>query len=115
MALEAVQPPSPPDIGVLSSSTTSQPLAIQKSICASLPLVAVTLAAHPSAAPLTNLFGSLITRPLQSAAPAGLLERAPRATVHLAAGPEPEDPDAYYVNSPLDEEEGAAAEAQVDS
>ena len=47
--------------------------------------------------------------------PVGPLGQAPRAVVHLAAGPEPEIPSAYYVDSPSDEEEGAAAEAQVDS
>ena len=35
--------------------------------------------------------------------------------MHLAARPEPEAPSTYYVDSPSDEEEGAAAEAQVDS
>ena len=35
--------------------------------------------------------------------------------MHLAARPEREAPSAYYVDSPSDEEEGAAAEAQVDS
>ena len=35
--------------------------------------------------------------------------------VHLAAGPEPWATDAYYVDSLSDAEEGAAAEAQVDS
>ena len=39
-------------------------------------------------------------------------EQAPQVTVHLAA--EPEAVSAYYVNSPSDEEGGAAVEAQVD-
>ena len=34
--------------------------------------------------------------------------------MHLAVGPEPEAHGAYYVASPSDEEEGVAAEAQVD-
>ena len=115
MASEAVQSPSPPDTGVLSGSTTPQPLAIQKSICASLPLAAMTLVTHPSAALLTNLCGSLITRPHQSAVLVSQLEQEPRAVVHLAAGPELEAPDTYYVDSPSDEEEGTAVEAQVDT
>ena len=52
--------------------------------------------------------------PLPLAAPIGQAEQAPRVVVHLAVGLEPEAPGAYYVNSPSDEE-GAAAEAQVDS
>ena len=54
-------------------------------------------------------------RPLPSAAPLGQPERAPRAVVHLAAGPKLEVPGAYYVDSLSDEEEGAAKEAQVDT
>ena len=64
---------------------------------------------------LTNLFGSLITRPPQSVMPVGQPERAPRAVVHLAARLEPEAPSSYYIDSPSDEEEGAVAEAQVDT
>ena len=41
--------------------------------------------------------------------------QASRAVVHLAVGPEPEAHGAYYIDSPSDEEEGAAVEAQVDS
>ena len=47
--------------------------------------------------------------------PTGQLEQAPRAVVHLAAGPEPGATGAYYVDSPSDEEKGVAAKAQVDS
>ena len=95
-------------------STTSQSLALQKSSFASPPTATVTLAAHPSATLLTNLFGSLIARPLQLAMPAGQSEQAPRVVVHLAAKLEPEVVNAYYVDSPSDKEGGAAAEAQVD-
>ena len=35
--------------------------------------------------------------------------------VHLAARPEPEATGTYYVDSPSDEEAGAAVEAQIDS
>ena len=75
----------------------------------------MTLAAHPSVALLTNLFGSLITRLLQLATLASQSEQAPRVVVHLAAGLELEAPVAYYVDSPSDEEDGAVAEAQVDA
>ena len=47
--------------------------------------------------------------------PVGQLERAPRAVVHLATEPELEAPDAYYIDSPSDKEDGAAVEAQVDT
>ena len=114
-ASRAVQSLSPLDTEVPSSNTTSQPLVPQKSSFAFLSAAAVTLAAHPSAALLTNLFGSLITRLPQSAVPTGQSEQVPRVVVHLAARPEPEAPGAYYVDSPSDEEEGAAVEAQVDS
>ena len=115
MATEAVQSPSQPEPEALSSSTTSQPLVSQKSSFASPPAAIVTLAAHPSAALLTNLFGSLMIRPPQSTMPVGQPKQAPRIVVHLAARPEPEAPGAYYVDSPSDEEEGVAAEAQVDA
>ena len=38
----------------------------------------------------------------------------PQAAAHLAGEPELEPPVSYYVDSPSDEEQGAAAEAQVD-
>ena len=40
-------------------------------------------------------------------------EQALQTAVHLAAEPELEVINAYYVDSPLDEEEGAAAEAHL--
>ena len=115
MALEAVQSPSQPELEALSSSTTSQPLVSQKDSFAFPPTAVVTLATHPSAALLTHLFGSLTIRLPQSAIPTGQPKEAPRTMVHLAAEPELEAPDAYYVDSPSDEEEGAAVEAQVDA
>ena len=42
------------------------------------------------------------------------VEQAYPPAVHLAVGPEPEAIVAYYVDSPSDEEGGAAVEAQVD-
>ena len=50
-------------------------------------------------------------KPPQLGVLAGQTMQTSRAVVHLAAGPELEAPGAYYVDSPLDEEEGAAAEA----
>ena len=41
-------------------------------------------------------------------------EQALQVAVHLAIEPEPEATGAYYVDSPSDEEGGAAVEAQVD-
>ena len=46
---------------------------------------------------------------------AGQPKQASKTVVHLAAGLEPEVPGAYYINSPSDEEGGAAAETQVDA
>ena len=115
MASKATPSLSLLDAEVQLSNTASQPSGPQKSTFAYPPIVIVTLAAHPSAASLTNLFGSPILKPQQSGALAGQTMRTSRAVVHLAAGPEPQALGAYYVDSPSDEEEGVAVEAQVDS
>ena len=115
MASGTVHSLSLPDTEVLSSSIASRPSIPQKNSFAYPPIALVTLAAHPSAVPLTNLFGSLITKPPQSGMPVGQAMQASKAVVHLAAGLEPEAPGAYYVDSPSDEEAGVAVEAQVDS
>ena len=83
----------------------------------------VTLPAHPSVALLSNLFASLIAIAPQSSMPEGqtdnqtvqpIAEQAPQTVVHLAAKPEPEAVNAYYADSPIDEEGGAAVEAHLD-
>ena len=43
-----------------------------------------------------------------------VVEQASQAAVHLVAEPEPEAVNAYYVDSPSDEEGGAAVEAHID-
>ena len=52
---------------------------------------------------------------LLSGTPVSQTMQLPRTAIHLAAGPVPQALSAYYVDSPSDEEAGAAVEAQVDS
>ena len=124
MASLVVQPPSPPDVGVLSANTVAWAPVLRRNTSASPPTATVTLAAHPSAAPLTNLLASLTARAPQSAVPEGqadgqvvqsTTEQANQGVVHLAVRSEPEATGAYYVDTPSDEEAGAAVEARVDS
>ena len=85
------QPLSPMGTGVSSPSIAAQPSVLQRSICASPPAAAVTLAAYPAA-----------------------VKQVPQAVAGLAVAQEPEVTVAYYVDSPSDEEEAAVAEAEVD-
>ena len=78
--------------GVLSPSVAAQLSVRQKSPFASPPIAAVTLVAYPQAA----------------------AQQMPQAAAHPAGEPEPEPLVTYYVDSPSDKEQGAAAEAQID-
>ena len=86
------QPPSSMGASTLFPSMVAQLSAHWKSPFTSPPIAAVTLTAYPPAA----------------------AQRMPPAATHLVGKPEPEPPIAYYVDSPSDEEQGAAVEAQID-
>ena len=94
LAAATGRPPlSPMGTGASSPSMVAQPSALQKSSCASLPAAAVILAAYPAAAKQV---------PQATESPTVM----PRLAASLAV--------AYYVDSPSDEEAGAAVDAQID-